>query len=285
MNIMKNQLSFSTSPLTRITNSKYFDLDKTLDVMSKLWNFSIIQGFEFQHLAEWNSRHPPQNDDPRYSRLSNWNDSIKYNIKEICTKLNELSIPILSIHGNRDIGALLCSDNREEINNGRELIKDSANLAELININLCVFHIWDTKNEDLNIPYLKETIHTISAEFPKMVLSVENIPTSMSNFTPFELIKDFNWITLDLRWCALYDELKQFSKIKNKIVNVHVRGSLEGDRWQLNNAPFTLEEALDVILKEWNYKGILTFEPEGGLSGASWEDLTKAINNIKYFYQ
>jgi len=281
---MKNKLSFSTSPLTRIINSNYFDLDKTLEVMLKLWNFSIIHGFEFQYLAEWNRRHPPEDDDPRYSRLNNWKDSLKYDVKEIGNKLNNLSVPILSIHGNRDIGLLLCSESRENLKNGRVLLKESASLAELLKAKLCVFHIWDTKSKTLNLSLLKETISKISAEFPHLILSVENIPTSMPNFTPFELIKDFKWITLDLRWCALYDELKKFSKIKKKIANVHIRGELEDDQWKLKNSPFTVEEALELILKQWRYKGILTFEPEGGLSGANWENLLNAINAINEKY-
>jgi hypothetical protein len=281
MKNIKNKLSFSSAPLTRIINSKYYNLDDTIDVMLKLWDFSIIQGFEFQLLAEWNRRHPPKDDDPRYSMINNWNDSLKYNITEIASQLNDVRVPILSIHGNRDIGILLCSENHEDINNAKHLIIETANLAELVNAEICVFHIWDTKKESLNVYSLKEIVHKISAQFPKIKLTVENIPTSMPNLTPFELIKDFKWITVDLRWCALYDELKKFSKIKQKIINIHVRGELDRNEWKLKNSPFTLEEAFDVVLKQWNYKGVLTFEPEGGLSKAKWVNLINALNSIK----
>ena len=281
---MKNKLSFSSSPLTKITNSKYYDLDETLNVMLKLWNFSIIQGFEFQHLAEWNKRHSPQDTDPRYDRLNTWNDSLKYTVKEISNRLKHLNVPVLSIHGNRDIGILLSSDINKDVENGKKLIRDSVNLAKNVNAKICVFHIWNTKSHSFNLSVLKKTIHSISKDHPNILLSVENIPTSIPNSSPFDLIKDFDYITMDLRWCAVYDELKKFSKLKDKIINVHIRGELEGCEWKLKNAPFTVEEALDIILKQWSYKGILTFEPEGGLVGEKWEKLTKALGSISSRY-
>jgi len=123
-------------------------------------------------------------------------------------------------------------------------------------------------------------IKEIAINFPKIQISVENIPTKLYNYTPYELVKDFNWITLDLRWAAVYDELNKFFKVKDKIVNIHVRGTLEGTEWKLKNAPFTVYEALDLIINEWNYKNLLTIEPEGGLAGASWEDLVIAIGSL-----
>ncbi|MFW9951447.1 MAG: hypothetical protein ACFFKA_15130 [Candidatus Thorarchaeota archaeon] len=282
---MKNKISFSSSPLTRITNSKYYDLEKTLDVMLKLWNYSIIQGFEFQHLAEWSICHPPKDTDPRYDRKNTWNKSLKYSISELATKVNKLNVPILSIHGNRDIGVLLCSDNREEVKNGKKLIIDSISLTKLVNANLCVFHIWDTQIKNFEVSKLSKIVKSLSTKFPNIILSIENIPTNVSDSTPFDLASEFDYITLDLRWCAVYDELRRFSKIKHKIVNIHIRGDLIGTCWKLKKAPFTIEEALNLILNEWNYKGILTFEPEGGLFGAKWEDLVLAITSIFKLFQ
>ena len=281
---MTFKFSFSSSPLTRITNSKYYDLDETIRLMLKLWNYSVIQGFEFQYLAEWNSQYPPHDTDPRYDRLVNWNDSRKYNTIEIANLLKRFSLPVFSIHGNRDIGILLCSSEHIDIKNGKLLIEESMNLAELVNAKLCVFHIWDTKVNDKDFSFLQEIIRKIAIKYPNIILSVENIPTNISNFTPFELVKDFKYITMDLRWCAVYDELNKFSKIKNKIVNIHIRGELYKTEWKLRNSPFTIEEALDLIIKQWKYKGFFTFEPEGGLIGAKWDNLIKAIDSIRLRY-
>ncbi|TFG23716.1 MAG: hypothetical protein EU533_02890 [Promethearchaeota archaeon] len=278
---MGNNFSFSSSPLTRITNSKYYDLDQTLKAMMKFWNFSVIQGFEFQYLAEWNRLFPPKDKDPRYDRLTSWNDSKKYDPEKIADFLNDYSLPIFSIHGNRDIGILLCSKNNKDVKNGKLLIKNSINLAERVGAKICVFHIWDTKIDKIDYVILKKTLDRIAIKHPTITLSVENIPTNMPNFTPFELLKNFEYITMDLRWCAVYDELFKFSKIKKKIVNIHIRGELSGDEWKLRNSPFTVEEAMEIIIKQWKYKGLLTFEPEGGLIGANWENLIKAIEAIQ----
>ena len=278
---MKNSLSFSTSPLTRIINAEYYDLESTLGVMEKLWEFSIIQGYEFQHLAEWDRDTPPRDSDPRYNRFGAWKDSIKYTIEEIAEKLNNIPVSILSVHGNRDIGILACSNKSEDIKNAKKLIIQAINLAKMVSAKICVFHLWDTHDEKFDPLKLKNTIDKIAINFPKVQISVENILTNLKNYTPFELIKIFNWITLDLRWAGLYDELNKFSTVKNKIVNIHVRGQLEGNEWKLKNAPFTLYGALDIIINQWKYKGILTFEPEGGLGGTLWENLVGAIDLIK----
>ena len=249
--------------------------------MEKLWKFSIIQGFEFQHLAEWNGDHPPKDEDPRYDRYGAWKDSKKYTIEEIAEKINKVKIPILSIHGNRDIGILCCSDKPEDIKDAKKLIIDDINLGIMVDSKICVFHLWDTSEEKFNPSIQKEIIDKIAVNFPKIQISVENIPTNLRNYTPFELVKIFNWVTLDLRWAALYDELNKFSTLKNKIVNIHIRGELEGTEWRLKNAPFTIHKALDITINKWSYKGVLTFEPEGRLSGASWESLVEAIDSIK----
>jgi len=281
---MKNSLSFSTSPLTRISNGKYYDLESTFKVMEKLWIFSVIHGFEFQHLAEWDGMSPPRDNDPRYDRYGAWKKSDKYTTEEIAEKINLLRIPILSIHGNRDIGVLLCSDKKVDIKRAERLIIDAINLAKKVSAKICVFHLWDTNNENFDPLYQKEIINKIANNFHRIQLSVENIPTQLTDFTPFELVKMHNWVTLDLRWAGLYDELKKFSTLKDKIVNVHIRGELVETEWRLKESPFTVYEALDIIINKWNYKGLLTFEPEGGLYGASWENLIAAIESIRYRY-
>ncbi len=278
---MKNLLSFSTSPLTRILAVTYYDFESTIKAMEKLWKFSVLQGFELQHLAEWQSDLPPRDNDPRYDRYGAWEASIKYTVEEIADKVNKAGIPVLSIHGNRDIGILCCSNTSEDIKNGKRLIMEAIKIAEMVGAEICVFHLWDTYDEKFDPSVQKDLMKEIVLTFPKIKISVENIPTKLINYTPYELVKDFKWITLDLRWAAVYDELNKFFKVKDKIVNIHIRGTLEGTEWKLKNSPFTVYEALDIIINEWNYKKLLTIEPEGGLTGVSWEDLVEAIGSIK----
>lgn len=277
---MKNYLSFSSSPLTRMIKAEYYDLESTLKAMRKLWKFSILQGFELQHLAEWQKDFPPRDDDPRYNRYGTWKSSIKYKVEDIAEKVNKVGVPVLSIHGNRDIGILCCSDESKDVKNAKRLIAEAAIIAERVHAKICVFHMWDTNNNNYDLSIQNELINEIAINHPKIQLSVENIPTKLKNYTPYDLVKKFKWITLDLRWVAIYNELNKFFNIKDKIVNIHVRGTLEGTELKLKGAPFTIYEAINLIKNDWNYKGLFTIEPEGGLNKASWEDLVKAISSI-----
>jgi hypothetical protein len=259
---MKNFLSFSSSPLSRIIKAKYYDLESTLKVMKKLWQSSEIQGFELQHLAEWQRNQPPRDNDPRYDRSGAWKDSRKYKVEKIVENVKRNGVPILSVHGNRDIGILCCSDKSDDINNAKRLITESVEIAKGLNAKICVFHMWNTKGDKFDLSKQKCLIKEIALNYPKIQISIENIPIELKNYTPYDLVKDFKWITLDLRWAAVYDELKKFFNLRNKIVNIHIRGILEGNEWKLKEAPFTLHKALNVIINDWKYKGLFTIEPE-----------------------
>lgn len=62
-------------------------------------------------------------------------------------------------------------------------------------------------------------------------------------------------ITLDLQWAALYDELDRLEPVMDRIVNVHLRGRLEGSSWRLDHAPFGFYEALHTLRQGWGYAG------------------------------
>lgn len=93
-------------------------------------------------------------------------------------------------------------------------------------------------------------------------------------------MRQFEWITLDLQWAALYDELDQFESVKERICNVHLRGRLEGSKWALEGAPFGFYEALDTIRGKWGYAGLLTLEPSG-LRDGDWENLVAAMSSLR----
>ena len=77
----------------------------------------------------------------------------------------------------------------------------------------------------------------------------------------------------------MYDELDKLESLKEHIVNVHLRGRLEGNRWVMDGAPFGFYEALDTIRNKWGYWGLLTMEPEG-LRG-DWENLVAAMRSLR----
>lgn len=63
-----NPVSISVAPTTRVIGKRYFDLAGIIELMSLLWQESVIDGFEFQNLAEWDDENPPR--DEREKRLA-----------------------------------------------------------------------------------------------------------------------------------------------------------------------------------------------------------------------
>lgn len=273
-----NPVSISVAPTTEVIRTRYFDLPGTIELMRLLWQEAVVDGFEVQNLAEWDQQEPPR--DEEESRLADWNESQKYTIAEIAALLQETGLPILSVHANRDVGVCLCSDQEDGINRGQRLVHESLSLAEKVGAPVCVFHLWHTWKEAFDQRLLQSVLREIATQYPRVKASVENVPTHLAGFTPFELVRRFEWITLDLQWAALYDELDKFESVKGQIANVHLRGRLEGGEWVLDDAPFSFYEALDTIRREWGYSGPLTMEPSGVREG-DWESLMAAMSTLR----
>jgi len=221
---MSNLISVSSAPIARFGDKEYYDLIGTIDVLKKVLQRSAVDGFEFQLEPEWDSEKPPLTD----ADLADWTKTPKYKLEEILKILRHEKLPILSVHASRDIGNYLCSDLQEDREKGRKLLNESLSFTENLGVKICVFHLWDTWKERFDIASLKSAFLGISNQFPKVKASVENIPTHLGGCTPFDLVELFDWVTLDLRWAALYDELDAFEPIVDRIVNVHLRGKLEG---------------------------------------------------------
>lgn len=273
-----NLLAISTAPATIIIGKPYYDLSGTIALMRQLFQKDLVDGLEFQNLAEWDATSPPQADAERY--LGAWHDSPKYTTGEIGVRLNESSLPILSIHANRDIGVCLCSSKKQDINRGRRLIHESMSLAEQVGAPICVFHMWDTLSQSFDLDFLIDTVTEICPQYHSVKMAIENVPTHLLGFTPFALAKEFEWVTLDLKWAAMYDELEKFATIKEQIVNIHLRGNLEVGRWVLPNAPFHFYDALNAIRNDWRYTGLITMEP-GSMHQAQFRDFELAMASLR----
>jgi sugar phosphate isomerase/epimerase len=273
-----NLLAISIAPAIAIVRKRYYDLPGTIAFMQQLLQEGVVDGFEFQNLAEWDATNPPRDEAER--RVDAWQDSARYTVDEICTRLQETGLPIFSIHANRDVGICLCSQGEQDVQRGRQLIEESLSLAERVSAQVCVFHLWDTWKESFDPDFLKGIVAEISPHFPSVRMAVENVPTHLPGFTPFELAKEFSWVTLDLKWVSLYDELEEFEAIKERIVNVHLRGQLQGNKWVLPNAPFQFYEVLNKIRNKWRYSGLITMEPDG-LHQASLDDFELAMATLR----
>ena len=258
-----------------------YELEAILQVMHQMRSESLVDGFEFQNLGEWDSTNPPRDKAQFEVRIKNWEICEKYSIDELGEALNQSELPILSVHSNRDVGICLCSDKQQENKRGQQLVYDSLNLSQQVGAKICVFHLWDTWKKKFNPDKLRKEFQVISDEYPTIKATVENIPINLENTTPFDIVKQFDWITLDLRWAGMYNELNKFELIKDKILNIHLRGRLEENQWVIHHAPFSFYDAINQIRKEWKYQGLLTLEPEGGLKNSSWQNFTEAMKSLR----
>jgi sugar phosphate isomerase/epimerase len=256
-----NPLSISIAPTTPIIGKRYYDLPGTIELMHRLWQESALDGFELQNLAEWEAAGPPRDEAKR--RLAAWEDSRRYTTNELASLLRATGLPIHSIHANRDVGICLCSPDKQDMARGRRLIHGSLSLAEKVGAPVCVFHLWDTWKEAFDPAALHRILAETAAHHPGVKAAVENVPTQLAGATPFDLVQQFEWITLDLQWAAMYDELHRFEPVLARVVNVHLRGRLEDRIWLLDGASFGFYEALRILRREWGYCGLLTMEPNG----------------------
>ncbi|MDO8055690.1 MAG: hypothetical protein Q6361_02410 [Candidatus Hermodarchaeota archaeon] len=276
-----NPLSITAPPLAVLIGEPGYHLDAILQVMHRMHDEGLVDGFEFQNLAEWDQMGPPKDKAQFEFRIKSWKKCPKYSISELADILNRAKLPIFSVHANRDVGICLCGEALKDIQQGERLIHDSLQLAEAVGAGICVFHLWDTWKRHFNLNKVKNTFDRICAEYPKVKASVENIPINLEAHTPFTAVKEFDYITLDLRWAATYDELEKFGDIMQRIVNVHLRGRLEADKWTLFHAPFAFYDALDMLRNQWAYTGLFTVEPEGGLKQVKWSNFTGAMASLR----
>jgi len=280
------KLSITTAPLNRLIGRDYADLPSTIEVMQRLMNLRVVDGFEFQALAEWDGREPPRDeynrdDYGRGPRHRVWEKAPKYDYTRLGALLKESSVPILSIHANRDVGICLCSGDLELVSRGIRLLHDTLSLAESVGAKMAVFHLWDTWNEKFDPEFLRRTLIDAASSHPDVIPAIENVPTHLPDYTPFSLTRLFDSIVLDTQWASMYDELQHFEDIKGQIVNVHLRGRLEGEDWTLDDAPFSFWEVIETIRDGWGYRGLFTLEPRGGLTPNAWNHFLRAMARLR----
>ena len=274
---MGNLISVSSAPIAKLGNKRYYDLLGTLEVMKKVFRESIVDGFELQLQPEWDNENPPLTD----TQFADWTKTPKYTVVQILTLFEKQELPILSVHASRDIGSYLCSDRERDHEKGRRLIYDALSVTEDLGAQVCVFHLWDTWKTKFDVYKLKKDLLDIAVQFASVKASVENIPTHLKGCTPFSLVKLFDYVTLDIKWASLYNELDMFESVISKVVNVHLRGTLKEDRWFLNSSSFGFYEALDLIRNRWEYSGLLTVEPEGRRDKSLFDSFVKAMQSLR----
>jgi hypothetical protein len=278
-------LSLSTGSLSHLLGKEYYDFNTIVTLMNTLNNQAVVDGFEFQNIAEWDSVGPPR-DEYRESgrtgtRAKAWRSCSRFTINELANSIRNTRLPILSVHANRDVGICLCAGGEEDIKRAKELVNTTLFLCSTLKSKVAVFHFWDTWTRTIDTGFLSKTIDGYQSRYPDVKASVENIPTSVDGFTPFEIAKQFNYVTLDTRWACVYDELDRYYELLPRIVNIHLRGRLVDEQWVFDSSARTFDEVISLIRDNWQYSGLVTMEPEGGYRDTTIEALIKALEELR----
>jgi sugar phosphate isomerase/epimerase len=274
---MANLISVSSAPVAGFGNKEYYDLAGTLSVLRRVFKSRVVDGFELQLEPEWDGERPPLTD----KDWADWTKTPKLTAEDVVKLVKKAKLPILSVHASRDVGNYLSSERQKDHEKGRRVMRDALTIAEKLGASVCVFHLWDTWKTSFNIDLVGDIFRDCAREFPGVKASVENIPTHMGGSTPFDLVTGFRYVTLDLRWASLYEELDKFKEIVKNVVNVHLRGHLEAGRWVMERSSFGFYEALKKIVCDWKYRGLLTVEPEGKIEGSMFGNFTEAMRSLK----
>lgn len=266
---MNNMISVSSASLAKFENKLPYCVG-TFRAMKRILQRRAVDGFELLYRPEW--------DGDCYLSSKNLDEDTGL---KVLSRLQIERFPLLSIHARKDVGVHLCSRNDGDIEKGKRLIRESLLFAKTLAIGICVFHLWDTFATRLDIDAIKDVFQEVADSFPDVKASVENIPTSADGKTPFDLVNDFKYLTLDTRWAMAYDELDAFRSISSRIVNVHLRGELKGEKWVFGNSTSTFNDIVKSIGNDWKYSGILTVEPDGTLENSQFDDFVEALLSLR----
>jgi sugar phosphate isomerase/epimerase len=273
---MKNLISVSSAPIAGLGDKEYYDLLGTIEVMKEVSGEAVVDGFELQLEPEWDCENAPLTD----ADWANWTETPKFTVEEVVELVKSESLPILSVHASRDVGSYLCSEKERDWEKGKRVICDALSVAEELGAEVCVFHLWDTWKKSFDLRNVESMFLSVASQFPKVKASVENIPTHLEHCSPFMLVKSFEYVTMDLRWASMYDELDAFESVIRSVVNVHLRGSLEKNRWVMKRSAYDFYATLNRIRNDWMYSGLLTVEPEGRIDGSLFRSFAKAMHSL-----
>jgi hypothetical protein len=260
----------------------YYDLQSTVEVMDRILSDCEIDGFELQLMEDWNKKNPPLS----YShekKISNWKKAPDYSADDIVNMLLPLRESILTVHANKDIGILLCSENEKDVNIGLHLLHEALSISKRLQAKHCVVHLWDYWKEHFDFPRVCRQIVELGSDN----ICVENIPTHYMDKKPNQMLADFDSITLDVKFAYMFDEIMAYEGLCSRIRNVHLSGHLSDGAWHVEQVPkenmgSTLEEIIKNLVGAWDYQGIFTVEsiPNDQTWAATMEGLNRLKNCI-----
>ncbi len=251
------QYLVSSAMLPKAIGKEFTDYTAIPIVYSQL----EVDGIELVLLPEWDNHYPPIT-----PTSADWNLCQKISGVEIINCFKQLQINIPSIHLNRDIGNLLCSNDQMLVERGQRILEENLEVASKLNSDIVVLHLWDTFKKQINIKDLFNKVYEVSQYF-SVKLTIENIPISVQSINSLQAWSTLKKImpneygfTLDLNWCSLYDNFEELLKEFSSIYNIHVQGYLnEHKRLVPRVGNLDLMKSIDK-LKSLNYNHYITLE-------------------------
>jgi hypothetical protein len=274
-------LSVSTGPLNshKDIRTPYYDLQSTVEVMARTRSDSDIDGFELQLMEDWNKKSPPQSHSNE-KNIANWKKAPDYSVGDVIKAVMPLKESILTVHANKDIGILLCSEDSKEVDIGLHLLHEALSITEGLEAKYCVVHLWDYWKEHFDYPRVCGLIEEISSD----KVCVENTPAHYMGKKPHQMLRGFDSITLDVKFAYMFDEIEAYQEHVSRVRNVHLSGQLADGKWGVSQYPetnigVTLEEIIENLIETWGYQGILTVESVP--KDQTWDDTMKGLNKLK----
>lgn len=268
-----SRISLSTGWLPRLKEGPFYELSSVIDMIKRFSKISQADGFEFALLPEWDCENPP------LTPTSATSGCEKHAIEEILAILVCQDFSILSVHTNRDVGSYLCSGEPEKVAKGIKLMDESLRFTQSIKSGICVFHFWDPWKKDLDLPFLKSVYDEFQIRYPRIEISIENIPTLNRHMSPYQLMRSFRYKTLDLKWASLADEFDRFVDTIEQVDNVHIQGRCQNGILAPTVGILDYEIALRRI-KEAGYRGVFTIELEGK---ADYDTILRCIDKLREY--
>ncbi|ERJ11013.1 sugar phosphate isomerase/epimerase family protein [Haloplasma contractile] len=270
------QYLVSTTMLPRAIGKDFTDYTAIPMVISQL----EVDGVELVFLPEWDTRFAPIT-----KTSADWDSCQKISVSDIANWIKQHQINVPSVHLNRDIGNLLCSNDLTLIKRGEKILEENLAAASTLKTEVVVLHLWDTYKNKIDIIELYNRVYEICKTY-SLKLTIENIPLSDQTITTLQawsilkkLMPDHYGFTLDLNWCSLYDNFEELLSMIKSIHNIHVQGYVNHHLNIIEPRVGNLDLMSSISrLKNLNYNKYITLELS---KAADLSDFTQALKLIR----
>ncbi|MDQ7795003.1 MAG: TIM barrel protein [bacterium] len=244
---MSALLAISTGTTAAAVGRPFWDLAAALEGAAA----TGFPSLEFVLQAEWTERPPLSPTSADLARV------VRPGRAEIRERVLAAVVrtPITGVHANRDLGALWAAGERAC---ALDELAFAVELARASGARWVIVHAWDP---NAGVVDVDEVAAFLSAGTPTgspaPILAVENVPSRDEGRRPEDLLRDIldacpgAGLTLDLNWASLYGNLDRLLAVgRERLLNVHVQGRIEGSRLVPRHGELDLEMAVRRLGRE-----------------------------------